>query len=358
MPDSTDLNSFFKVVDRMASQRRRSVVIGLPFYDRKCDVDFATSLADTLVMAAQLGVQVFRLPVIGDCYIHKARNTLVQAFIGSDATDFVFIDTDLGWNPVDFFRLLQLPYDLSIACYPYKKDEEGYPVDFEVDAKGEYVRDPDTGCYSVVTAPTGFMRITRKVFEQMAPRCAEYDLGGQTFRDYFKTPIVGRNWFGEDVYFVREWLAMGNRAWCLPDVPFRHIGTKSWDGNIGAFIARGGKPTVSPHPLGANAPSTKIEPEIYRQMLDHPDPVIQSAFKALQKERDDALLQAATEKLRADRMQAKALEARDSLVRLRSVVTELLPAPNDAPAKKTKPVTRRHTPKAAPVRSPRASGAH
>lgn len=226
----------------------RSVFFAVPAYDGKVFGEFLMAFTETLRLCDRIGLHTHYRVLSGDCYVHKARNTLTQDFLDTDATEMFFLDADLGWDPNDVVRMLQLPHDLAVAVYPFKQDTESYPVTLESTPEMKPVFHPATGCYSIVSGPTGFMRIRRSVFDRLAPRVGSYKLGDRRYGNYFSTPVTGDTFFGEDVHFIQQWLRLGERVWLLPDVQFRHVGAKGWAGNFGAWTAKGNVPGGMQHP--------------------------------------------------------------------------------------------------------------
>lgn len=229
---------------------RRSVFFAIPAYDGKVCAEFLLAFAETMRLIDRIGLHAQYRILPGDCYIHKARNTLTADFLDSSATEMFFLDTDLGWNPDDVLRMLQLPHELAVAVYPFKQDAEAYPITLEAAPESKPVFDAKTGCYSIVTGPTGFMRIRRSVFDRLAPIVGSYSLAGRRFGNYFATPVEDETFFGEDVFFIQQWLRAGGRAWCLPNVQFRHVGAKAWQGDFHAWTLKGNSPPGMPHPCG------------------------------------------------------------------------------------------------------------
>src|ERR1019366_1740169 len=88
-------------------------------------------------------------------------------------------------------------------------------------------------------APTAFMRIKRNVFDKIDLAHPEYknyytlDCGPS----YWQTGYVDgenglRNFLGEDIFFCRQWIAMGEKIWIDPQVEFSHRGSFDWKGNF------------------------------------------------------------------------------------------------------------------------------
>jgi len=86
----------------------------------------------------------------------------------------------------------------------------------------------------VKSAPTGFMRIQRRVFEAMIVHYAlKTDTHG--IMPFFETGMRVFNdgqWWGEDTAFCKKWTDMGGDVMVEPRLTFTHIGNREYEGNL------------------------------------------------------------------------------------------------------------------------------
>lgn len=213
------------------------VFVATPTYSGNFCPQYVDSLEKTANALAALGWKSSTSIVKGDCYVQRARNTLVAEFMKTDATDLFFLDDDLGWPAEAFIKLVQMPDPVVFGVYPLKKDEEGYPVVIHTDENGVPMGRAD-GCIHASGAPTGFLRIKRHVIEMMQAAYPElaYDDGGQTVYDLFPQGVKNGIWWGEDFAFCNLWTALGGFIWCVPDIDFVHVGKKVYSGNYHKFL--------------------------------------------------------------------------------------------------------------------------
>lgn len=210
------------------------VFIATPTYDGKVVKGYEASLKATLAECTRNGLEVEWATFSGCCYLPLARNKLVDQFLKSGATDLVFIDADIEWFPDDFFRLLSHPVDIVGAAYRHKTFEETYPVWLRTDSDGRPIFAGLSDLLECWTLPTGFLRIARRVFEQMdlhykdALEVKEFSgeaqlIGG--FRNYFDTRHEGYLWWGEDNFFCKRWtMEMSRNLYVDPHIVLRHWG--------------------------------------------------------------------------------------------------------------------------------------
>jgi hypothetical protein len=180
----------------------------------------------------------------GCCYPEIARNMLADTFLKGDYTDAIFIDTDVQWFPGSVSKILSHDRDIVAGIYPYKVDEEGYPVHYELDPDGRPIVDAETGLILGKGLPTGFMRIRRNVFEEMIEKIGD-DLivedhkdpeNVKTYHSFFDTPKIGRTKWGEDLHFCNVWRQLGGEVWIEPDITFWHHGLKAFKGNFHDYL--------------------------------------------------------------------------------------------------------------------------
>ena len=76
----------------------------------------------------------------------------------------------------------------------------------------------EDGLMQSLEIPTAFVRIKRECFERMK-------------KPYYKIGLNDAD-FGEDIYFCRKLLQMGEFCWIDADISFTHRGTKAWTGNF------------------------------------------------------------------------------------------------------------------------------
>ncbi len=146
----------------------------------------------------------------GNCHVDDARNSLVREFLKTDCADLVFIDADVGFDPVDLVRLCQFDRDVVGGVYPKKEEPEGFPVLVEGSLQAEA-----DGLVEVKGLPTGFLRIRRPVLETLRDKAESFI--GQAgdpvpYHVIFERRIEdGKRWSG-DYAFCRKWLAEGGKS--------------------------------------------------------------------------------------------------------------------------------------------------
>lgn len=187
----------------------------------------------------------------------------MKKFLESDATDFIFLDSDISWEPWSLSQLLKHDADIVAGGYPFKNNCGTFPIFLKYGHDGRPMIDPETGLLDVHYAPTGFMRIKRSVFERFMDYYSDHLV--EEWRDnkkedeffmFFDTnhDRVHKRFLGEDVNFCYKWAAMGGKIFVEPDIDLIHWGHFGWAGNFRQWLDAN-SPKVTPQQVIATFPS-------------------------------------------------------------------------------------------------------
>lgn len=172
-----------------------------------------------------------------DLYIDRSRNLCVKMFMETDCSDIIFIDSDLSFDDDAILKLIKYDKDIVAGAYRHKHDEISYPVIVDFSREGN-CKDEETGLVYVKHAPTGLMRIQRRVFDKMADHYKmQRDQGGAYA--FFNTGMIfpdDNNWYGEDVAFCKKWVEMGGEVLVEPNITFTHTGPRDFVGNFHEYL--------------------------------------------------------------------------------------------------------------------------
>lgn len=222
----------------MSSQH---VCIGMPSYTGRVDVGTFASFLKELPLLGEAGIKTSFADQRGNSMIAHARDMIVAQFMASEATDLVFVDDDITWEPGALLKLLRYPVDFVAGIYPMRADPIGFNCRFLTD-RPELRGDPEHPTLLEVDAvPAGFMRVTRRVVEQMvlkypekrfADRNAPKGYGWALFDNIHE----GDLYFGEDYSFCQRWRRIGGRIFVDPELTLSHIGAKAFSGSFGQWL--------------------------------------------------------------------------------------------------------------------------
>ena len=204
--------------------------------------DYVRSLAATLIRLGERGVGAEYRTVDGTDIVVQ-RNLLTQAFLASDCTHILYIDSDMLFPPDLAERLLACRKRLVGAVYPRRDLDidklrrltvahgfaRALPLayDWNVQLLGDDVQVRD-GLARVATLPGGFMLAERACFSEMAERSVVPVMsggpGGARFQAFFREKRDGEAVSDLDYAFCRRWAECGGEVWAYVDADIRHVG--------------------------------------------------------------------------------------------------------------------------------------
>ncbi len=228
----------------MTIHKSKRVFFGVPSYRGLWCPQFADSLEATVNLCTDRGHTPMFSLLTGNCYVQAARNELVAKFMESGADVLFFLDDDVSWKADDALRLIEMTDEGVAGIYPKKGEPQDYPVVIHTQPETHYpVVRPD-GCISASGLPTGFLRITRSVIEQLqgaypGQRYTVYEDGepvGEKY-DLFPQGVHAGRWYGEDFAFCNLWTGMEGEMWVVPDIDLvHHSQDKQYPGNYHRFL--------------------------------------------------------------------------------------------------------------------------
>lgn len=222
--------------EKRADLRGRSLFIAIPAYDGKLNIKTAFALAQLMPKAMSLGVSVFLSDMSNCSIITMARNALVNEFLKADATDMLFIDSDVVIQPDDVLRLLaqHTGRDVTTGIYPRRAKDKRFFLDMHFDEAGNFVF--DGSLMQVKRIGTGFMMISREIIERMIAAHPEWQYenkeGNGTVAGVFDFSIKDGKFIGEDYLFCDRVAEIGGKVWLDVEICLPHIGTEAFTNNF------------------------------------------------------------------------------------------------------------------------------
>ena len=230
------------------------VWIVTPFYELKGFSPYIVSLTDTLRLLQAVGIDYIFREISGDAYVHRARNTLCDLFLGDpDATHLFFIDSDMAWSAEAFVKMCLLPDEIVGGTYPVKNAWDKWTSVVKTHVKdgmqelhGRILEDGNTLIEGWVLAG-GFLRIRRELLERFRehykdlwytePSTDPNDTQHK-YTAFFGAESIDHVFFGEDHCFSKRLREMGVRLMIYPNVDIVHWGYKDFGGNFDKFLKK------------------------------------------------------------------------------------------------------------------------
>ena len=247
------------VYDKIIEQnkiKQTGVMIATPMYGGQCTGEYALSLAKTAIMLHDLGYKYYIETIFNESLIPRGRNMLARSFMEKPDMDYmIFIDADIGFTELDVLKLLLAGKDIVAGIYPKKRIHwdvvrRAVKVGKEnlEDYTGDFVFNPVTrddqaetdaqGLVEVKQVGTGFMCISRDVFDVLAPHVPTYKEhrdDGSLFeaKDYFQIGVGERGFYvSEDYFFCNLWREHGGSIYMNPFIKLTHTGTYVFKGDL------------------------------------------------------------------------------------------------------------------------------
>ncbi len=227
-------------------------------YGGMCTGQYTSGLLELVAQLGSKDYQVVYSKVYNESLITRARNTLANEFLASDADYLLFIDADHGFVPSEIVKMIEADVDLIGAVYPMKninweriisahefghKNLEKYGGYFSANLKqttnGKTTVALDKPM-EVENVATGMMLIKRNVFEKMIPSSDTYAAAGSDgiinrenkVYEFFKTEIHDDILLSEDYYFCKKWNDLGGTVYAAPWVQITHFGSYEFKGSF------------------------------------------------------------------------------------------------------------------------------
>lgn len=239
----------------------RFVLIGTPCYGGLVTHVYMQSVMRLMLAPAQPGLRLGIIMSAHDSLITRSRNAIVANFLDTpEATHLMFIDADIGFEPEEFQRLLELDEELAAGRYPLKVRDwdktmelaRRAPAGTPLESLGlTYVGqacpidslETRAGFMTGLYAGTGFMLIKRAVFTRMIEAYPETHYRAAhvhpkparpsaNLYNLFDCAIDAESgdYLSEDFRFCQRWRALGGKLWLDTQSALVHVGAHEWHG--------------------------------------------------------------------------------------------------------------------------------
>lgn len=247
-----------------ASGEHPIIFVATPVHS-DCSIHFAQSL---LLLQQECFKKQIKVSfcLLKSSLVTQGRNLCVSNMFNESVkyTHFLFVDSDIEFNPESIFRMIKEDRDVISVPYPMKTidwnkivkrqqrhgitdahqlSEAGYTWPVKIENKDEVVVKNNVAEVSHV--PTGCTMYKRSVFEKMMEKYPDLRIhqptminGKQTERKYFYNFFdtfhdpENKRYYGEDFGFCKRWTNIGGKCHILVDQSITHIGEYSYHGKI------------------------------------------------------------------------------------------------------------------------------
>lgn len=214
--------------------KRKKLFVATPMYGGQCTGQYMQSMLSLSKMCVKNGISVTECFLMNESLVTRARNICVDAFLKSDCTHMLFIDSDIKFNPKDALALLQVADTIKgydIVTGPYSK--KTIPGEYAFNLVDNNSLDQNS-IVEVAEAATGFMIITReallkyaKFYPELQYTSDQPDVAEGDMFAFFDTMIDAETnrYLSEDYMFSKYARNIGIKVWMCPWIKLGHIGS-------------------------------------------------------------------------------------------------------------------------------------
>lgn len=261
---------------------RPHIVVATPCYAGQVTAHWAESLLKLQPACRARGIQLSWLLHGSDALLTRARSELVARFLERPgATHLLFIDSDIGYEPDQVFRLLDFGAPVTAAAYPLKKLDwarmrRAVEVEHATTAAAAFhyvygVADRThiegrRGFIKASFAGTGFLMIERDALLKLCAAHPELQYAGVHMPD---DPLIGSpyrfalfdclidpetgTYLSEDFAFCRRWTDLGGEIWIDGQSRLTHVGAWTFSGDFATQLKQRQPPRADAQPAMAEA---------------------------------------------------------------------------------------------------------
>jgi hypothetical protein len=230
----------------------------------ECSIHYTQSLLELQKECWRKKIGV-RFHLMKSSLVTQGRNMCVSAFLESDSTHLLFIDSDISFNAGAAERLVACDKDVISIPYPLKDmnwdkalklfNEGKLKTAQDIRNKAFYrypMKVPDNnaikikdGIIEVTHSPTGFMMIKREVFDKMIEKYPhlridqDQVINGKNERlphmwNFFDTQFdqEKHTYLGEDFAFCKRWKDIGGKCYAWIFDYITHVGEHQYTGRF------------------------------------------------------------------------------------------------------------------------------
>ena len=244
-------------------EKELSIFVATPVHS-EVSIHYAQAVLEFQKACLQKGIKVM-IQMMKSSLVTQGRNLCVAAFLESEMSHMLFIDSDISFSSDSIWSMLEADKDVISVPYPLKdvrfdkliqKIKDGrvttsdeahvncntYPLRLadhtSIEIEGE-------GIIEVTHAPTGCMLIKREVFDILIETYPDTEIHQETVINgkFEKKPYL-YNFFdtyydkkrkrllGEDFAFCRLWRKAGGKCYCYIMDYITHVGEFQYTGRL------------------------------------------------------------------------------------------------------------------------------
>jgi hypothetical protein len=206
------------------------VLIATPCLDQKVDAYFVHSLCESIKLGINNDIDIRCIFLANESILPMARNELFNLAYKEDYDAMVFIDDDEYWTAQVLIDIIKSNKDVITVPVVNKGDKE--PLTYNIWMPKNMETDPKDGYFKVQKTGTGFLKMSRKVVQDLWSSNPEIEFRCKKLRNICEYGCLNGGFVGEDISLSRKILELGYDIWVNPHYTVSHIGNKMYKGDF------------------------------------------------------------------------------------------------------------------------------
>jgi hypothetical protein len=207
----------------------KKVLIATPCLDQKVDAYFVHSLCESIKLGLKHDLDIRCVFLANESILPMARNELFALGYKENYDTVVFIDDDEYWNEQALIDIILSEKDVVSVPVVNKGDKD---ITFNVWLKDSNEKDESDGYIKIEKCGTGFMKISRKVLEDLWESNTELTFRGKKLKNICEYTYINGDFVGEDITLSYKIKELGYDIWLNPHYTVSHIGNKMYKGDF------------------------------------------------------------------------------------------------------------------------------
>ena len=207
----------------------KKVLIATPCLDQKVDAYFVHSLCESIKLGLKHDLDICCVFLANESILPMARNELFALGYKENYDTVVFIDDDEYWNEQALIDIILSEKDVVSVPVVNKGDKD---VTFNVWLNELKEIDSSDGYMKIEKCGTGFMKISRKVLEDLWDSNTELVFRNKKLKNICEYTYINGDFIGEDVTLSKKIKELGYDIWLNPHYTVSHIGNKMYKGDF------------------------------------------------------------------------------------------------------------------------------
>jgi hypothetical protein len=207
----------------------KKVLIATPCLDQKVDAYFVHSLCESIKLGLKHNLDVRCVFLANESILPMARNELFALAYKENYDTMVFIDDDEYWNEQVLIDIILSEKDVVSVPVVNKGDRD---ITFNVWLKTSIEKDESDGYIKIDKCGTGFIKLSRKVIEDLWESNTELVFRNKKLRNICEYTYENGDFVGEDITLSKKIKELGYDIWLNPHYTVSHIGNKMYKGDF------------------------------------------------------------------------------------------------------------------------------